>query len=241
MRTADARSGFDELIPGFIRPVWPAPANVRALVSTRQAGDARCWMDGSQPLPRAAAFPAEPVWLQQVHGTTVVAAHEQDGRAEADAAWTDRPGRVCAVLTADCLPVVLCDRQGHHVAAAHAGWRGLVAGVLERTVDAMDCPSAELLAWLGPAIGPHAFEVGGEVREAFLQRDPGCTAAFRPGNGDRWYADIYRLARRRLNGLGVRDVRGGGFCTFNEKERFFSYRREGKETGRMGAFIWLVE
>ncbi|MCK8517177.1 peptidoglycan editing factor PgeF [Methylonatrum kenyense] len=230
------------MTPGFIRPFWPAPANVRALVSTRKAGDARHWRDGSESPPRAAGLPAEPVWLTQVHGTAVVAAHDQhDAPPAADAAWTDQPRRVCAVLTADCLPVLFCDRQGNHVAAAHAGWRGLLNGVLERTVDAMGCPSAELLAWMGPAIGPKAFEVGPEVRDAFLQRDPGCTAAFLPGDGDHWYADLYRLARRRLNGLGVRDVRGGGFCTVNESERFYSYRREGEETGRMGAFIWLAE
>ena len=238
MRSAGAPSGSDGLIPGFIRPDWPAPANVMALVSTRQAGDAMRWLQGTEPMPAEAGLPAEPVWLKQVHGTDVIAAHEQHGRPEADAAWTDQPGQVCAILTADCLPVLFCDQQGRHVAASHAGWRGLVAGVLERTVDAMACPSSELMAWLGPAIGPTAFEVGPEVRDAFLRRDPGCTAAFLPGNNDRWHADLYRLARRRLNGLGVRDVRGGEFCTYTDAERFFSYRR-GDRDGRMATLIWL--
>ena len=223
----------------FIRPEWPAPAAVHALVSTRQAGDARQWRDGSVPVPAVAGLPAAPCWLQQVHGTTVVAAHEVRERPEADAAWTNQPDQPCVVLTADCLPVLLCDRAGSTVAAAHAGWRGLAAGVLERTVDAMGCPSADLLAWLGPAIGPTAFEIGPDVRETFLRRDPGCSAAFSPGAGDRWHADLYRLARRRLNGLGVRDVRGGGFCTVTEGERFFSYRRGDRE-GRMASLIWLT-
>lgn len=240
----------------WIRPDWPAPAGVSAVSTTRHGGvspppyhslnlgtsgdDAPQHVEENRRrLQQGAAMPRQPVWLQQVHGRRVVAAHEVDDTPEADAAWTDEPGLPCAVLTADCLPVLFCDRAGTRVAAAHAGWRGLAAGVLESTVDAMQVEPADLFAWLGPAIGPDAFEVGDEVRERFLTLDPGATAAFRPSPQGRWLADLYRLARRRLNGLGVKEVSGGGFCTYTDAERFYSYRRDG-ETGRMATVIWLA-
>ena len=243
--------------PDWIRPDWPAPRTVRALQTTRRGGcsegpyDSLNLGDGVGDVPGAveanrarlrlgAGLPAAPVWLRQVHGTTVVEAHAcRGGPPEADAAWTDRPGIVCAVLTADCLPVLLCDRAGRRVAVAHAGWRGLAAGVLERVVAAMEVESAELLAWLGPSIGADAFEVGEEVTERFLRLDAGATAAFRPGRPGHWLADLPRLARRRLHGLGVRDIRESGLCTFFGADRFFSHRRDGPHTGRMATLIWL--
>lgn len=185
-------------------------------------------------------LPAEPGWLRQVHGARVV----ELGRApdpEADAAFTRVPGQVCAVLTADCLPVLFCDRAGSVVAAAHAGWRGLAAGVLEATVAAMAVAPGDILAWMGAAIGPQAFEVGDEVREAFIGQHTGAAAAFLPhpaGHAGKWLADIYRLARIRLAHAGVQAIHGGGRCTFSEAESFYSYRRDGV-TGRMAALIWL--
>ena len=235
-----------------IVPDWPAPAGVRAAVTTRAGGvslppydslnlgtntddSPEAVAENRRLLRHALALPAEPAWLWQVHGVTVVRAERAP--AEADASWTDRPGVVCAVLTADCLPVLFCDRAGEAVAAAHAGWRGLANGVLEATVAAMGCPPAELMAWLGPAIGPDAFEVGDEVRARFLAQDAACGDCFRPSPQGRWLADLYALARRRLRTLGLERVYGGGFCTFHDRERFFSYRRDGR-TGRMASLIW---
>ncbi|HEB58833.1 MAG TPA: peptidoglycan editing factor PgeF [Gammaproteobacteria bacterium] len=247
--------------PGWIVPDWPAPATVRAVSTTRAGGYSRAPWDslnlalhvGDDPaavlrnrqhLARALDLPAEPRWLEQVHGTAVAVDGARAGAA--DAAVSRHAGEVCAVMTADCLPVLFCDRRGQCVAAAHAGWRGLVAGVLEETVAAMNCEPGEILAWLGPAIGPAAFEVGDEVRAAFLaaagqDRAPEM-AAFRPvsaSHGERWLADLYALARARLARAGVTAIHGGGACTWHEGERFFSYRRDGT-TGRMASLIWRV-
>ncbi len=233
-------------------PDWPAPARVRALVTTRAGGVSRGPYASMNPAdhvgddPAAVAenrarlrkwLPAEPLWLNQVHGTAVYRV-EQGGSREADAAVSRTPGAVCAVLTADCLPVLLCDRAGTVVAAAHAGWRGLAAGVIEATVAAMASPAAELLAWLGPAIGPAAFQVGEEVRAAFLAVDPDAAAAFVADGPGKWRADLYDLARRRLARVGVMAVYGGGLCTHSDARRFFSYRRDGP-TGRMASLVWL--
>lgn len=185
-------------------------------------------------------LPSDPVWLAQVHGSDVailerVAAGE---RPRADAAIASTPGKVAVVLIADCMPVFFADRTGRHVGVAHAGWRGLSGGVLENTVEALGVPPGELLAWMGPAIGPAAFEVGPEVREAFTKDDPGTDRAFAQGKPGKYMADLYALARMRLARAGVTQVSGGGFCTRNEPERFFSYRRA-QRSGRMGAFIWI--
>ncbi|MBI5611464.1 MAG: peptidoglycan editing factor PgeF, partial [Gammaproteobacteria bacterium] len=160
------------------------------------------------------------------------------GHGEADGAWSAQPGVVCAVLTADCLPVLLCDRTGTRVAALHAGWRGLAAGVIEQGVRALGVAPDELLAWLGPAIGPRAFEVGAEVRSVFVKHDPAAGVAFAPSRDGRFLADLYALARLRLSALGVARIGGGGFCTVTERERFFSFRRDGS-CGRMATLIWL--
>ena len=243
--------------PQFILPDWPAPANVRAAVTTRAGGVSHAPYDsfnlaahvGDDPaavrenrarLRTTLALPAEPVWLKQVHGVAVVDAAQGGAAPEADGAFAAQPGAVCAVLTADCLPVLLCNREGTKVAALHAGWRGLAGGVIEAGVKAMGVPGNELLAWLGPAIGPQAFEVGPEVRAAFVQHDAQAAQAFRTARDGKYLADIYLLARLRLQRLGIAAVYGGGFCTVTERARFFSYRRDGV-TGRMASLIWLAD
>ncbi len=196
--------------------------------------------DNRAQLRRQGNLPADPLWLEQVHGCSVAECGEDatDPPLTADAAFSDTPGRVCAVMTADCLPLLLCNRSGTKVAAVHAGWRGLAAGVIEAAVDRFAEPGESLLAWLGPAIGADCFEVGGEVREQFLGIDQMNEDAFKASDGDRWLADIYRLARIRLKTRGVGFVAGGEYCTVSDSERFFSYRRDGV-TGRMASLIWI--
>ncbi len=236
----------------FILPDWPAPAKVRA-VSTTRAGGVSAGPYASLNLgdhveddPAAVAenrarvrkrLPAEPLWLKQVHLAGVADADSASGVPEADASVARQPGKVCAILTADCLPLLLCDRAGNVVAAAHAGWRGLAGGVIEAAVEAMKVSPDEVLAWLGPAIGPAAFEVGGAVRDAFLAFDPAAEAAFVARENGKWLADIFLLARLRLGKIGVTAVYGGGVCTYSDSERFYSYRRDGA-TGRMASLIW---
>ncbi len=236
-----------------IQPDWEAPAAIKAFSTTRGGGASRGpWSSlnlaarvGDDPnavvrnralLTQQLGLPDVPQWLDQVHGIEVRC--PQVPLARADACVENRPGRVCAVLTADCLPVLLCNRAGTRVAAAHAGWRGLAAGVLESTVAALGEPPAELLAWLGPAIGPRAFEVGAEVRQAFVAEDPASAHCFSACGGDHWLADLYGLARRRLDRLGISAISGGAWCTFGDAERFFSHRRDGL-SGRMATLIWL--
>jgi YfiH family protein len=241
----------------FIRPDWPAPANVHAGTTTRAGGvsvDGYTSLNladhvGDSPvhvaenrrrLADALALPSEPLWLRQVHGLHVVdAGGGYAAPPEADASFTTRTGVVCAVLTADCLPLLLCDRQGTRVAAAHAGWRGLAAGVIEATVTALDRPAAELLAWLGPAISGPAYVVGDEVREAFISHSVEAAEAFIPAAAGGRQADLYRLARQRLAAMGVDAVYGGEYCTFLEPERFYSFRRDGARSGRIASLIWL--
>jgi YfiH family protein len=225
---------------------WRPVPGVRALCTTRDTDLARGMAENRRRLVNAAGLPAEPRWLRQVHGTTVVDLDaDPDAEPVADAAVTSVPGTVCAVLTADCLPVLLTASDGSLVGAAHAGWRGLAAGVIENTVRAMRAraPDAALLAFLGPAISAAHFEVGPEVREAFLTSDPAAAAAFRQDEGDRWSCDLYVLARQRLAALGIGAVSGGGLCTYADESRFFSHRRDVQHrgldgTGRMAALIW---
>ena len=235
-------------------PDWPAPANVHALQTLRTGGCSPAPWDslnlgdhvGDDP-GRVAAnraslrerLPAEPLWLNQVHGTAAVDAASAAQRVAADAAFSRRLGTGCAVMTADCLPVLFCDRAGTVVAAAHAGWRGLLDGVLENTVAAMQVPPSELLVWLGPAIGPERFEVGDEVRAAFVSHAAAAALCFAAQGNGKWLADIYGLARQRLTMLGVTDISGGESCTVGDAGRYFSYRRDGV-TGRMATLIWLV-
>jgi YfiH family protein len=238
-------------------PDLALPKGVRMAVSTRQGGVSQePWQSlnlgdhvGDQPaavaanrqrLQAALHLPAEPLWLQQVHGTQVAAWESCRGKdmpPAADGAVAHTPGAVLAVLTADCLPVLACSQDGQVIAALHAGWRGLAAGILEAGIAAMQVEPAQILVYLGPAIGPAAFEVGPEVRECFVAHDVAAQEAFRPGTGDRYWADIYALARLRLQRLGVGAVHGGEHCTVTEADRFFSYRRDGC-TGRMASLIW---
>jgi YfiH family protein len=241
----------------WIIPQWPAPQRVRAVSTTRHGGVSRPPYDSLNLaehvgddagavaanrgfLEQAMRLPAMPSWLQQVHGTQVVDAAGLRAPVAADAAYALEPGVVCAVLTADCLPVLLCDRGGRAVAAAHAGWRGLAAGVIERTIAAMAVPESELVAWLGPAISADAYVVGEEVRETFITHDPAAEMAFWPAAGGGWHTDLYRLARQRLRSHGVIAVHGGEFCTCQDPVRFYSYRRDGV-TGRMASLIWLQD
>lgn len=237
-----------------LRPDWPAPARVGALMSTRVGGVSRGMYaalnvgDHVGDLAEAVAanrqrlgalIPASPRWLNQVHGIQVVDVARVENGHEADAAICRQPGLACVVMTADCLPALFCNRAGTVVAAAHAGWRGLCHGVLEATVAAMDDAPADIMVWLGAAIGPNAFEVGEEVRAAFVAADPEADRSFIAGRtGGKWMADLYGLARQRLARAGVHRVFGGDCCTYTESARFFSYRRDG-QTGRMVAAIWL--
>ena len=219
-----------------IVPDWPAPSAVRALVTTRALGDARSEQGRRRVRER---LPSDPVWLKQVHGVVAVNAARATDGVEADASFTTERRVVCAVMAADCMPVLLCDDRGEAVAAAHAGWRGLSAGVIETTVAAMGVPAGRLLAWLGPAIGPAAYEIGAEVREAFLARDAQSEIAIVPTRPGHWRVDLYAIVRQRLARLGVTRVSGGGFCTASDAARFYSYRRD-KAVERMAAAIWLV-
>lgn len=243
--------------PDLIFPDWPAPKGVRAAFTLRTGGvsqppcdtfnvgthvgdDPRAVAENRAALRASLDLPAEPAWLEQVHGRRVVAldrAATLESPGPADAAVSHTPDGICAIQVADCMPVLLAAADGSAVGAAHAGWRGLAGGVLEATVRAMNTPPAELLCWLGPAIGQAHFEVGEEVRAAFLAADTGAAAAFAANDSGRWQCDLYALARRRLMALGVTSVYGGGWCTYADAGRFFSYRRDGR-CGRMVALIW---
>ena len=238
----------------WIVPDWPAPARVRSLITTRRGG-VSTGAHASFNLglradddPRAVAanraalrehLPQDPVWLKQVHGARVVRADAVNDSPEADAAYTRRAETVCAVMVADCMPVLLCDTQASVVAIAHAGWRGLSAGVIENTIAAMGAKANDLLAFLGPAIGPAAFEVGADVRDAFLAADAAAAAAFTPHREGKWLADVFLLGGQRLARAGVHRIYGGGLCTVSDPARFYSYRRD-RMTGRMAALIWLA-
>lgn len=240
------------LAQSLIVPSWPAPPNVRAVQTTRIGGVSAAPYDGFnvgdhvndnvQHVARnrqllSTCVPTEPVWMRQVHGTHVLDAAKSSCIETADAAFTNKTNVVCAVMTADCLPILLCDKQGSLVAAVHAGWRGLFDGVIEATVKAMHAEGCDLLAWLGPGIGPDAFEVGEEVMAQFVEKDKQAESAFKP-HGQRYFADLYAIAKQRLSQLGVTQVYGGDLCTYTEASRFFSYRRDGV-TGRMATLIWL--
>lgn len=237
----------------WIIPDWPAPQRVQACSTTRHGGvSVAPWdslnlgvhvgdnemhvLQNRQRLTEG-VLPAMPQWLNQVHGHAVARLPADEALPNADAAITRESGVVCAVMTADCLPVLFCSNDGSEVAAAHAGWRGLCNGVLEQTLAQFHCPASAIHAWLGPAIGPDAFEVGPEVRTAFMAHDAQADVAFRPV-GDKYFADIWQLARQRLQAAGVRSVSGSQRCTFTESADFFSFRRNGI-TGRMATLIWL--
>lgn len=223
------------MIPEGIVPDWPAPPSVRALVTTRALGD----MKTREARARLRAhLPADPVWVKQVHGTVVVRAEAKAQGVPADGVYSKERNAVCLVSLADCMPVLLADEKGEGVAAAHAGWRGLAAGVIESAIDALELPGERLLAWLGPAIGPRVYEVGDEVRAAFLARDPSAETAFKATRPGHWLLDLYAVGRQRLASRGVARVFGGNFCTYSEPEKFFSFRKNGTSE-RMAAAVWL--
>jgi YfiH family protein len=244
--------------PEWVEADWPAPGGVRALSTFRHGGVSgapyaslnlgghvgdlpTAVAENRRRLKSAAGLPSEPVWLAQVHGAHVIdldAAGDGGAPGPADAAFSRQRGRVCAILTADCLPLVLTADSGDVVAAAHVGWRGLGLGVIEATVQALDVPPQSLMAWLGPAISPEHFEVGAEVREALLKGDSGAHSAFAPNARGRFLADLGKLATRRLAALGIGRIFGGGECTFAAADRYFSHRRDGV-TGRQATLIWL--
>ncbi len=241
----------------WIVPDWPAPASVRAAMTTRKGGhsaspfhslnlaehvddDPATVARNRVVLSERLELSSEPRWLQQVHGCDVAEVGDGNCGNSADAATTAIPGQVCVVMTADCLPLLLCNRTGTRVAAVHAGWRGLVDGVIEAALARFSEPGNELLAWMGPAIGPERFEVGDEVRARFIAVNPADEAAFTARGTGKWLADIYALARTRLHGANCGYIGGGDYCTVSDSERFFSYRRDGI-TGRMASLIWIEQ
>jgi len=241
--------------PHYLYPDWPAPQNVHAISTTRHGGVSRPPFDSMnlgthvkddlknvqknrQILSQTLNLETSPFWLNQIHSNIVSNLDSQQPLVDADAAVTQQRQRSCIVMSADCLPVLFCNTAGTVVAASHAGWRGLDAGILEKTVKAMQCSPENILAWLGPAIGASVFEVGDEVRHAFMHSDPIAQQAFKAQGKGKWLADIYQLATQRLNRIGVQNIYGGGECTYNDTQRFYSYRREAK-TGRMASLIWM--
>jgi YfiH family protein len=239
-------------IKHWLVPDWPAPANIHAATTLRTGGVSLGTFSSLNPATHVSddnervrqnrqiirvmlELPAEPVWLEQIHSNRAVKAVKTAIVEQADASYSNESGVVCAVMTADCLPLLVCSTDGAQIAAIHAGWRGLLAGVITNTVVAMQ--QQDLLVWLGPAIGPDCFEVGPEVREAFLEKSASFNDAFKQQGNGKWLADIYQLARIELTALGIVNVYGGTHCTFTEHERFYSYRRE-SQTGRMATLIW---
>jgi YfiH family protein len=240
-------------LSNFILPNWPAPKNVHALQTNRDGGVSYAPYDSfnlgrhvkdnpmyvAQNRQMLSQFlPSEPVWLNQVHGINVVDAAQTDCVPNADASYTNRKNVVCVTMTADCLPILVCDTAGTIVASIHAGWRSLCDGVIEATIAKLPAKPENLMAWLGPAIGPNAFEVGAEVRAQFMAKDAKSESAFKP-KGDKYLADIYQIATQCLNNLGVTQIYGGGECTYTDEKRFFSFRRDGA-TGRMASLIWMA-
>lgn len=226
----------------YLLPDWPAPAHVKAY-STLRGGEFNLATPASrQQLVTELGLTQAPVWLQQVHGNTLICLdHPHEAVPVGDASYATRPHQGCVVMTADCLPVLICDRQGTKVAAIHCGWRGLAAHILEKTLMQLNIPAADTLVWLGPAIGPAAFEVGEEVRTAFLASNPQLTTAFEPGQmAGKWHANLWQIATLQLQQHHISAIYGGGWCTYSDPQRFFSYRRDEGKTGRMATLIWLT-
>lgn len=248
----------------FIQPDWPAPVNVRALTTTRQGGvshgayaslnlstrvgdNPQCVAENIDNLMTELQLPTLPLWLTQIHGTTVVNAEQSLPFVEADASYTQKANTVCTILTADCLPLLICDRAGTTVTAIHAGWRGLANGIIEATLghltQTLALSTADLLVWLGPAIGPTVYEVDEPVYMAFTQQDRAAESAFTPTQEGHWLANLYLLARQRLAKLGITQIYGGNYCTFTEQDKFYSFRRAAlhqEPTGRMASLIWIM-
>jgi YfiH family protein len=225
----------------FIQPNWPAPANVHAFTTLRKSGVSQPphnRLDRSH-LISLLHLPTEPIWLHQVHGATVLPALPENREKEADASFSHQSQQICVIQTADCLPILLCDKKGTQVAAIHAGWRGLTKNIIAETLKALQTNASELLAWIGPGISQRHYEVNADVRDIFINQNNELAAAFIPSPQQRWLADLYAIATSQLHQLGVVDVYGGDLCTYGDKENFFSYRRDGAGTGRIVSLIWM--
>lgn len=240
----------------IIEADWPAPKNIKAYSTLRTGGVSTGAFDSLNLgystadnaenvktnralLSQTLKLPNEPCWVYQIHSNIAVPATQQTPLAQADATYTKNAQQVCAVMTADCLPLLVCNQSGTHVAAIHAGWRGLSSGIIESTLQGLNLPPNEILVWLGPAIGPEKFEVGDEVRNAFMQVDNNASQAFKATRPGHWMADLYTLARQRLNRQGITQIYGGKYCTFTDEKLFFSHRRDQGKTGRMASLIWI--
>lgn len=220
----------------YIKANWPAHPKIKAYTTLREG-----WDDCQNKLANLLPIPNEPIWLNQQHTTKVINAACVQQDTIADASFTNEAQRVCAVLTADCLPVLISNKQGTHIAAIHGGWRGLSKGIIEQTLQALALPPEDILVWLGPAIGPKKFEVGEDVYLAFTENHPESARAFYAHERGKWLADLYTLAKIRLNLQGITQIFGGGFCTYTQKDMFYSYRRDKKSPGRMATLIWIGE
>lgn len=239
----------------LIIPDWPAPSWIKAATTTRQGGfsdppfdslnlsqtvgdNAGCVVKNQTLLKKLLGFTQDPLWLKQTHGTRIISAKNTSSDRVADAVCAYEPQSVCTVLTADCLPLLVCSKTKSCIAAIHAGWKGLAAGVIENSIKALACPAEDLLVWLGPAIGPQAFVVGQDVFAVFVKKNPQFKAAFEEIGNKQWLANLYHLAKQHLNTLGISAIYGGQYCTYSNKKQFFSFRRD-KITGRMASLIWI--
>lgn len=225
----------------FISPDWPAPTNVNAYTTLR-AG----WGETDPKLPESRQalqsllnLPSEPIWLKQTHSTIALEATPAHMDTVGDASFSHQPKHICLVLTADCMPLLICNKSGTHVAAIHAGWRGLAGGIIENTLASLNQPAEDLLVWMGPTIGPTKFEVGHDVYTAFTEHHQEAKSAFSPHASNKWMANLYHLAKLRLQDKGIKHIYGGQFCTYTQEDLFYSYRRDQGHTGRMASLIWL--
>ena len=227
----------------YLTPNWPAPASVQAYTTLRTSwgvdSTAAKSPESSAQLISLLNLPADPLWIRQTHSTIAIEATLANRNQEADASFSSNPNHVCAVLTADCLPILVCNKEGTQVAAIHAGWRGLAGGVVEETIKKMNQDPDNLLIWLGPAIGPTQFEVGQDVYDAFLATHTDSATAFKAHNENKWLANLYELAKIRLKHLGISQIYGGKYCTYSQPDLFYSYRRDKGQTGRMASVIWI--
>ena len=239
----------------FISPSWSAPSHIKAYCTTRKNGvsegpyaefnlgfhrgdNKESVQKNREQLKKTCQLAAEPLWLKQTHSNLVINADAYYENIDSDGCYTNKKNQACVVMTADCLPILLCNRQGTEIAAIHAGWRGLANGIIEVGLNHFQSSPHEIMAWFGPAIGPHYFEVGEEVRDAFIQHDPDAAQAFKVKE-KKWLANLYELARLRLNKKGVTQIYGGDMCTFSDSKRFYSYRRDGQNSGRLATLIWM--
>jgi len=221
-------------------PDWPAPSHVKAFTTLRYPSELMR-PDHDPDFEKKFSLPSQPVWLNQIHSAIAVEATSDHLNDDADASYSKQANHICTVLTADCLPILLCNQSGTAVAAIHAGWKGLAAGVIENTVSQLNIKDDTWLAWLGPAIGPNCFEVGNDVWHAFVSRDAVAATAFKPKSNDKWLANLYQLAKIRLLALGISNIYGGDYCTYTQSDLFYSYRRDHGETGRMATLIWIAD